>query len=67
MAASLTELWSRLLLPADAVAAKAAETEAEVLRRQLLARARMRAAAGWLARRPQVRVFRCDAGSSNGK
>ena len=31
--------WSRLLPPADAVAAKAAEVEAEALRRRLLARA----------------------------
>ena len=54
MAATLTELWSRLLLPADAVAAKAAEEEAEELRRRLLARRRMRAAADWLARRPQL-------------
>ena len=54
MAATLTELWSRLLLPADPAAARAAETEAEALRRQLLARGRMRAAADWLARRPQL-------------
>jgi segregation and condensation protein A len=54
MAATLTELWSRLLLPADAVAAKAAEAEAEALRRRLLARQRMREAADWLARRPQL-------------
>jgi segregation and condensation protein A len=54
MAAALTELWSRLLLPADAAASRAAETEAEALRRQLLARQRMREAADWLARRPQL-------------
>jgi segregation and condensation protein A len=54
MAATLTELWSRLLLPADAAASRAAETEAEALRRQLLARQRMRQAADWLARRPQL-------------
>jgi segregation and condensation protein A len=54
MAATLTELWSRLLLPADPAAARAAEAEAEALRRQLLARARMRQAADWLARRPQL-------------
>jgi segregation and condensation protein A len=54
MAATLTELWSRLLLPADAAASRAAETEAEALRRQLLARQRMREAADWLARRPQL-------------
>ena len=54
MAATLTELWSRLLLPADPAAARAAETEAEALRRQLLARQRMREAADWFARRPQL-------------
>jgi segregation and condensation protein A len=54
LAATLTELWSRLLLPADPVAAKAAEAEAEALRRRLLARQRMREAADWLARRPQL-------------
>ena len=54
MAATLTELWSRLLLPADAAASRAAEAEAEALRRQLLARARMRQAADWLERRSQL-------------
>ncbi|HEY3848479.1 MAG TPA: hypothetical protein VGL95_15335 [Acetobacteraceae bacterium] len=54
MAATLTELWSRLLLPADPAAVRAAETEAEALRRRLLARQRMREAADWLARRPQL-------------
>ena len=54
MAASLTELWSRLLLPADPAAARAAAAEAEALRRRLLARAHMRAAADWLQRRPQL-------------
>jgi hypothetical protein len=54
MAATLTELWSRLLLPADPAAAKAAEAEAEALRRRLLARQRMREAADWLERRPQL-------------
>lgn len=54
MAATLTELWSRLLLPADAAAARTAEAEAEALRRQLLARARMRQAADWLERRSQL-------------
>jgi len=54
MAATLTELWSRLLLPADVPAARAAAEEAEALRRQLLARARMRLAADWLERRPQL-------------
>ena len=54
MAAALTELWSRLLLPADAAASRVAEAEAEALRRQLLARARMRQAADWLGRRLQL-------------
>ena len=54
MAATLTELRSRLLLPADAPAARAAAAEAEALRRQLLARAQMRLAADWLERRPQL-------------
>jgi segregation and condensation protein A len=54
MAATLTELRSRLLLPADAPAARAAAEEAEALRRQLLARAQMRLAADWLERRPQL-------------
>jgi segregation and condensation protein A len=54
MAATLTELWSRLLLPPDAPAARAAVEEAEALRRHLLERARMRAAADWLERRAQL-------------
>ena len=54
LAASLTELWSRLVLPADPMAARAAEAEAEALRRRLLARVRMRDAADWLARRPEL-------------
>jgi segregation and condensation protein A len=54
MAATLTELWSRLLLPADSREAKAAQAEAEALRQQLLNRARMRSAADWLERRPQL-------------
>ena len=54
MAATLTELWSRLLLPADAPAAREAAAEAEALRRRLLDRAAMRAAADWLERQPQL-------------
>jgi segregation and condensation protein A len=54
MAATLTELWSRLLLPPDAPAVLAAVEEAEALRQQLLDRARMRAAADWLERRTQL-------------
>jgi segregation and condensation protein A len=54
MAATLTELWSRLKLPQDAPAARAAVEEAEALRRHLLERARMGAAADWLDRRAQL-------------
>lgn len=54
MAATLTQLRSRLLLPAEAPEAKAALGEAEALRRQLVAREEMRAAADWLERRPQL-------------
>ena len=54
MAATLTQLWSRLLLPADAAEAKAALSEAEALRRQLVGREEMRAAADWLEARPQL-------------
>jgi segregation and condensation protein A len=54
LAATLTELWSRLMLPADVPEARAAAAEAETLRRQLLDRARMREAADWLERRPQL-------------
>ena len=53
-AATLTELWSRLLLPRDAPAARVAVAEAEALRRHLLERARMRAAAEWLDRRAHM-------------
>jgi segregation and condensation protein A len=54
MAATLAHLRSRLLLPADAPEAKAAVDEAEALRRQLLGRAQMQAAASWLERQPQL-------------
>ena len=54
MAATLTQLRSRLLLPADAAEAKAALSEAEALRRQLVGREEMRAAADWLGGRPQL-------------
>ena len=67
MAATLTELWSRLLLPADPVAARAAEAEAEALRRRLLARARMRQAADWLERRPQLGRDVFAPGNAGGK
>jgi len=54
MAASLTELWSRLLLPRDTPAAEEAVDTAEALRRHLLERARMQAGAAWLGRQPQL-------------
>ena len=54
MAATLTQLRSRLLLPPDSAEAKAALSEAETLRRQLVGRTEMRAAADWLERRPQL-------------
>ncbi len=38
-AATLTELWSRLKLPADSPEARAAATEAEALREQIASRA----------------------------
>jgi segregation and condensation protein A len=54
MAATLTQLWSRLVLPTDAPEAKAAREEAEALRQQLVEREEMRAAADWLEQRPQL-------------
>ena len=54
LAADLTMLRSRQLLPADATARRAAEAEAETLRRRLLDRAAITAAAGWLERQPQL-------------
>jgi segregation and condensation protein A len=54
MAATLAFLHSRLLLPGDSPEAKAAEDEAEALRRRLVSRAQVRAAADWLERRPQL-------------
>lgn len=54
MAATLAWLRSRLLLPAELPAATQAEDAAEALRRQLVGRARMRAAADWLEQRPQL-------------
>ena len=54
MAATLTELWSRLLLPADPAVAKAAAVEPEALRRRVLDRARIRQAADWLERQSHL-------------
>lgn len=54
MAATLTWLRSRLLLPPEAPEARAAQGEAEALRRQVLDRAAMQAAADWLERQNQL-------------
>ncbi len=54
MAATLTDLRSRLLLPIAAPEGRMALSEADALRRQLLARTEMRAAADWLERREQL-------------
>jgi segregation and condensation protein A len=54
MAANLALLRSRLLLPAGTVEAQTAADEADLLRRQLVSRAEIRAAADWLDRRPQL-------------
>jgi len=54
MAATLTDLRSRLLLPLDAPEARLALNDADSLRRQLLARAEMCAATDWLERREQL-------------
>jgi segregation and condensation protein A len=61
MAATLTDLRSRLLLPVDAPEARQALSEADALRRQILCRAEMRAAADWLEQREQLGrdVFAC--------
>ena len=48
MAADLTLLRSRLLMPVDAAAAQGAQEEAERLRQRLLGRAAIGRAAGWL-------------------
>ena len=54
IAATLTELWSRLKLPADSPEARAATAEAEALREQFASRALMLAAADWLEQRPHL-------------
>ena len=54
MAADLTLLRSRLLVPADAAAAQNAHDEAERLRQRLLGRAEIARAADWLERRCQL-------------
>ena len=54
MAATLALLRSRLLFPPDAPQAQAAQDEAEAMRRQLLERAAIRAAAEWLDGRLQL-------------
>lgn len=54
VASGLVLLRSRLLVPASAAEAEAAEREAAAQLRQLDELARMRAAAAWLQRRPQL-------------
>jgi segregation and condensation protein A len=54
MAATLTELRSKLLLPPDSPEATAARAQAEALQRALVARAELRIVADWLERRPQL-------------
>ena len=54
MAATLALLRSRLLLPPDAPEARAAQDEAEAMRRQLLERAAIRQAAEWLDQQLQL-------------
>jgi segregation and condensation protein A len=54
MAASLTLLRSRLLLPADAPGSQAAQEEAEALRQVLVDRSAMRRGADWLDQREQL-------------
>ena len=68
MAATLAFLRSRLLLPGDSPEAKAAADEAEALRRRLVSRAQLRAAADWLDRRPQLGrdVFGLGTGQRRG-
>ena len=65
MAATLALLRSRLLLPPDAPEARAAQDEAEAMRRQLLQRVVMRQVADWLEQRPQLGrdVFARGAGA----
>ena len=54
MAADLTLLRSRLLLPADTTDSRDAASRAEALRLLLVGRAAISAAAHWLERRPQL-------------
>jgi segregation and condensation protein A len=54
MAATLALLRSRLLLPKDAPEARAAQDEAEALRRLLVGRVAMQRAAEWLDRRNRL-------------
>ncbi len=54
MAATLTEMRSRLLLPPDAPQARAAAAEAEALRRRLLDRSHMGVVADWLERQARL-------------
>ena len=70
MAATLTQLRARLILPAAAPEAQAATREAEGLRRQLLSRQHIQAASDWLERRQQLGIHvwargRAEAGAGS--
>ncbi len=54
MAVDLTVLRSRLLLPADPADIRAAQAQAEALRRQMIGRVEIGAAADWLERQTQL-------------
>ncbi|TLU71100.1 segregation and condensation protein A [Lichenicoccus roseus] len=56
MAATLTQLRARLILPTSAPEAQAALREADALRRQLLSQRHIQAAVDWLERRQQLGV-----------
>jgi len=67
MAATLAMLRSRLMLPKDAPEARAAQDEAEALRRLLVGRVAMQRAAAWLDKRPKLGrdVFGRGAGAED--
>ena len=64
MAATLTELRARLILPTAGPEAQAAAREAEGLRRQLLSRQHIQAAADWLERRQQLGIHAWARGTA---
>ena len=64
MAATLTQLRARLILPTIAPEAQVAVREAEELRRQLLRRQHIQTAANWLERRQQLGLHVWSRGST---